>query len=274
MAHAGDRPNRAPSDRQILSAMRSVEAKAGQVNCGKYRVHADLADGSAAQYLADEVTARKQVQFNAHDGERNAPQVALASHAVLDSLSHGSTWAENRQTVGVIFHRYWAGLVLTIDEHGVDTLPGDDFQVDVEYEYQLKPLAQLMWVRLSSVWGQDGKPGNTVARENSATRALVRTLLAQAERPLPMGGTTLPMVEIRSIKIGELNQVPIYGFTVLGSFGSLMMRINAAATQLKDMELELITFDDYRDRLVNLKLAGNQEMATTEALTYDRKFML
>jgi hypothetical protein len=82
------------------------------------------------------------------------------------------------------------------------------------------------------------------------------------------------MVEVRSIKIGELEQAPVYGFTVLGSSGSLVMRINSAAALLKDQDLEMITLDDYRDRLVNLKLAGNQQVDTQEALTSGRKFML
>ena len=66
----------------------------------------------------------------------------------------------------------------------------------------------------------------------------------------------------------------MYGFTVLGSSGSLLIRLNAAATQLADSELQLITLDDYRERLVELKLAGNQEQDSQEVATSGRKFMI
>ena len=245
------------------------------MHCLRYRVRADLDNDSAAAWLAEEITDCERNRLNSVDqGPAAGRELEVADHPVLSGLSQCSVWTENRQAVGVIFHRYWVGIELTINEAGTHSLPGDDMQEDLIYEYQIKPLAQLRGVRLTSVWGQDGKPGPTAAREDSATRALIRTLLAQAEKQLPMGGTSLPMVEVRSIKIGELEQAPVYGFTVLGSSGSLVMRINSAESLLKDQDLELITLDDYRDRLVNLKLAGNQQVDTQEALTSGRKFML
>jgi hypothetical protein len=143
----------------------------------------------------------------------------------------------------------------------------------LEYEYQIMPLCQMMGERLASVWGQEGKSGFTADRESLATRVMCR-ILQEKHTNLPLGGTCLPMLEIRSILIGELEGKQIYGFTVLGSSGSLLIRLNAVSSELADMDMQLVTTDDYRERLAALKISGNQEVDAQEALLAGRKFML
>ena len=275
MARAGAGSNRGPTDTQIMAAIRSTHAKMGNVHCIRYRVRTDFADPQAAESLASEITNRELERFASQpDTLMDDHQVDIATHRVLAEMSRCANWVESRQTVGCVFHRYWSGLDLTVGQHGTWTLPGDDFQEDLEYEYQIKPLARIRGVRLGSVWGLDGKPGSTLAREDSATRAVIRILLTRAGTGLPMLGSSIPMLEVRSIKVGELDKEPVYGFTVLGASGSLLMRLNAAAAELKASDMELVTTDDYRERLVCLKLAGNQQQDSQEAATSGRKYMI
>jgi hypothetical protein len=208
---------------------------------------------------------------------KEAPGTTLRrlEHPVLDEYCGGSAWIERKEPVGLVTYRYYAGLLLDIDHHGTSAIPTGDPNIEPwEYEFQIMPLCQLRGARLSSVWGLEGKPGFTVDRESKATRLLIRVLQQKAGKALAMGGTNLPMLEVRSIRIGELEGKQMYGFTILGCSESLLIRINAAEQVLAESDLTLCTMDDYRERMVAMRLAGNQEMDAQEALTSGRKFML
>jgi hypothetical protein len=263
-----DRNNNLYTDDQIIAAMRSTEFKTGVVACIRYRARAELMSAEDAAHLADEVADADLLRLRTKHGD----QVQLATHEVLTGMSKPRPLRENGVSTGVEFHRYVVGAACTIEEAGVDVIQAGE--LEIEYEYQIMPLAQLYGRRLTSVWGQDGLPGTHRDREVRCTRMVVEILLRQASGPLCMGGTPLPMVEVRSLKIGELEGQPIFGFTILGSSPSLNLRITAASEELAEHGLLSVTMDDYREKALAARDTGNQELDAVEALTAGRKFML
>jgi hypothetical protein len=202
--------------------------------------------------------------------------VTVAEHPVLGDFMGCTPFRDGGQ-LGVEFHRYYVGAELSIDTHGRISML--DIAADPEdpptFDFQIMPLGQMYGRRISSLWGLDGKPGTWRAREDSATRALIRKLQELGESQLRMGGTSLPMVEVRSIKIGELKDgSPVHGFMILGCSDAISLRINSAADQLESIDMKLVTMDHYREMAIAAKEAGNQVMDDAEAGTIGRKFML
>lgn len=278
---AGARPGQSrradarPHDRQILAAMLSTAEKRGPVHCIRYRVRAELSSPDDARHLAGEVTERELARMNAvHPVVAPGKGIAVANHPTLNTMSDCYPWTYRGNPIGVVFHRYYTGAALTVDEHGNLTFTPDGTTCQIKYEYQIMPLAQLRATRLTCVWGIDGKPGTTSERAAKATRTVINVLQSMHDGQLPMGPSSLPMVEVRSIKIGEYDGATIHGYVVLSCYGSLETRIRAAHDQLKDLDLEAVTMDDYRERLIAMRATGNQEVDAEEAKHLDRKYMV
>jgi hypothetical protein len=238
-----------------------------------------LDDPKDADAFAAEVTAAEIVRLEnaaSADGAPPAVRVTVAEHPVLGDFM-GCTPFREGGVLGVEFHRYYVGAELSIDTHGRISML--DIAADPEdpptFDFQIMPLGQMYGRRISSLWGLDGKPGTWRAREDSATRALIRKLQELGEAQLRMGGTSLPMVEVRSIKIGELKDgSPVHGFVILGCSDAISLRINAAADHLESIDMKLVTMDHYRDLAIAAKEAGNQVLDDAEAGSLGRKFML
>jgi hypothetical protein len=238
-----------------------------------------LEDPKDAEAFAAEVTAAEIVRLEnaaSADGAPPAVRVTVAEHPVLMDFM-GCTPFRDGGLLGVEFHRYYVGAELSIDAHGRISML--DIAVDIEdpptFDFQIMPLGQMYGRRISSLWGLDGKPGTWRAREDTATRALIRKLQELGESQLRMGGTSLPMVEVRSIKIGELKDgSPVHGYMILGCSDAISLRINAAADHLESIDMKLVTMDHYRELAIAAKEAGNQVLDDAEAGTIGRKFML
>jgi hypothetical protein len=266
------------SDRVLLAAIRETAAKQGEINCIRYRTVVELASDADANCLAKEITERELDRLEGPNGMADDDQrpglVQVACHPVLEAFMECAPYRDERG-FGLEFHRYYVGAELTIDEHGEHILDDTNTDDPLKYEYQIMPLCRMYGRRLTSLWGIDGKPGTWRQREGVATRALIRELQKIAGKPLKMGGTSLPMLEIRSIKIGELSDgSPVHGYTVLGCSDSLLLRLNAAEQELRAIDMAIVTMDSYRELAIAAKEAGNQVLDSTETATLGRKFML
>jgi len=259
----------------LLQAIKQTAAKHGTVNCIRYRAIVQLANDSDAEDFAKEVTQLELVRIEERQfAELEQPErVEVATTKVLEDHMRCKPYREGAEH-GVEFHRYYVGAQLSIDEHGTLDLPTADPEDPIRYKYQIMPLAQLFGRRIASIWGLDGKPSNWADREDTATRARIRTLIETHEGPMPKGATSLPMVEIRSIKVGELpDGSNVHGYMILGCSDAISFRINAIAEQLKDIDMELVTMDSYRERAIAAKEAGNQVLDTAESASLGRKVM-
>jgi hypothetical protein len=184
--------------------MMQTADKLGPVNCIRYRSFVEIQNDSDAEEFAKEVTEQEivRIEDEAIARSEHPTRITVATHRLLREYMRCKPYREGGRH-GVEFHRYYVGAALTIDEHGTGALSAGCPDDPLEFQYQILPLAQLFGRRLHSVWGLDGKPGNWQDRESSATRALVRKLLETHGGTMPMGGSSLPMVEIRSIKIDD-----------------------------------------------------------------------
>lgn len=266
-----DSSNDGPSDRQILAAMRSIEAKLGPVNCMRYRIECVIESDEAAESLAAEIIACELERIRV----LSDTPVHIAECPVLASLSYPQPWKQGGRVLGLEMCCYFVGPTFTIETFGVHALimtEADD--AELPYQFQVMPLAQLRGRRLAAVWGEEGSSGTYSEREAKATKRLIRELQRIAGADLKMGGTSLPMLEIRNIKIGELDGKSVFGYIILGASDSILMRLNAASDDLRQESLELVTLDEYKERLLLAAQAGNQQLDAEEARTEGRKYML
>lgn len=260
-----------PTDLQITAAMRETEAKHAPVNCVRYRARVDLANPADADAFVTEMIASDLIRISS-DIANAGVTVDTAQHPVLRRLSRPKPWYEFGKNIGLEVHIYVVGPQLTIDCHGTAQVRMGD--LDQEYSYQIKPLAQMQGKRLSALWGQDGLPGTYSSREDKCTRMVIRILQHLAGSEMAMGGQSLPLLEVRNIKIGELDGRPVFGFCILAYTNSLAIRLANAHSDLRDLGLEQITLSDYRERLEEANAAGNQELDEAEAATSGRKYMI
>jgi hypothetical protein len=258
-----------PTDLQILAALKSVNAKHGPVTCLRYIHRGRVTCDEHADAIGDAIYAAERARLTVlHHAE-----IHRADHPVLNTLMTVRPLVERKDIVGVKFHLFLQGAPLTVDENGSGKLQFDGEQI--AYTFDVMPLAMLYGRRIGAVWGQEGLPGTTPFREALATRLLIRTLLSnEPDGTLRMGGSSLPLVEVRSARIGEFEGKPVYGFQIMAYSESTLLRLNAVAEQLREQGLELVTLDDYRERLVALKATGNQEVDEAETKTEGRKFMI
>lgn len=107
---------------------------------------------------------------------------------------------ERGQVRGIVFHRYFQGKPLQVNQYGAASVDYDD--KEIKYTWEVKPLHRRLGVKICSVWGQEDKPGSIAHREDLSTRTL-HSILKDNSAALGIIQTAVPAIEVRSIKIGE-----------------------------------------------------------------------
>jgi hypothetical protein len=256
-----------PSDTAITAAL---QREGNSVVCMRYRICVGSNSEPAAEELLQKVITVERARLRNITVTPN--RVSVVASAVFREMGQVKFIRDKGQVVYAEYLRWWRGVepLITLTGRG-SLMSGDDDAVT--YEYRRMVLHGKMGARISAVWGIDGQPGTWRHREDVASQALLNVFQTHGDLTGPMG-SRIAELEVRNIKIGDGDAGPVFGYQVIALHPNFQQRLNVISPLLADMGLELITMYEYRERLMALKAAGNQEDDSLENVTEGRKMMV